>query len=397
MEIKTELHSDELRAKYDQLVNQELPQRAKGIPHKNIGGPLVALTFSAISCIVIYFMMNGRGGTVSMFLVSFAAILLFLYLPEQFYDRRARTKRYSFRKYPALKAAINQLLKKENSEVCTNDVPVLYIDGAKLFLVGYVVRQKWWKLQPAAKLTGWALLNEKGQMIRSTQLFAKAFLTLMHAYTGGTRVQTRDFRDQAELLEQKIRYVWRAEKFLSWQKKRFEKSDKLEVLQKALDSVQYLNAAIDDILTIFNFRDQLRKSIGFSFGLEFYYEDAIHTEEVYRAFAEYMKTKHFSRIVELNNLMADLRDVVNKASSWPLRYFTYMAILKIRDVGISVLGWAKYYEHDGIFGKDEWIAYVDRLRYADLHNAPILNIGEFSEEYPYNGQLYHSDIFETKK
>jgi hypothetical protein len=397
MEIKAELHPDDSQDKYCQLLNRELPQRAKGIPHKNIGGPLVALTFSAISCIVIYFMMSGRGGSVSMFLMSFAAILLFLYLPEQFYDRRARTKRYSFRKYPVLKAAINQLLKKENSEVCTNDVPVLYIDGAKLFLVGYVVRQKWWELQPAAKLTGWVLLNEKGQTIRSTQLFSKAFLTLMHAYTGDTRVQARDFRDQAELLEQKIRYVWRAEKFLGWQKKRFENLGKLEMLQKALDSVQYLNAAIDDILTVFSFRAQLRKSIGFSFGLEFYYEDAIHTEKVYRAFSEYMKTKYFSRIVELNNLMADLRDVVNESSSWPFRYFTYMAILKIRDVGISVLGWVKYYEHDGIFGKDEWAVYVDRLRYAALHNAPIVNVGEFSEEYPYNGQLYHSEIFETKK
>ena len=269
--------AEEYLQEFQRLSEQPVRKRTKGISFNRIG-------FWTINALLI---VAGLTAPIGWYLhrLSYTLYLLgggivgwvVFGFPEYFYHQEKRRKRYLRRKYPAVFKTIKTL--QEKGEATSYDAPPLHIDGEPYFLVSYFFRQPWWQIRPWVKLRGWIVFDKHGRAIQNPFLFAKAFVTMMYAYLGSVETQKRQGGEYGELRFALRKYLPRAERL-------FKKQDFF--LEQGLTYQQmFINArfplyyqAVRDAMLFYEANKKFLEAIGYSFGLEFWYEDAIHVEKV---------------------------------------------------------------------------------------------------------------------
>ena len=366
---------------FRQLSKQPVQKRAKGIRFNRIGfwsinAFLVTVGISAPLLLRI------RERSYLFFLLAGYVVAWFVWgFPEYFYHQEKRRKRYLRRKYPAVFKAIRIL--REKGEATSYDAPPLHIDGEPYFLVSYFFRQPWWQIKPWVKLQGWIVFDKQGHAIQDPFLFAKAFVTMMHADLGAVETQKRQGGEYGELRFALRKYLPRAERLFKQQS---------FFLKKALTyQQQFINArfplyyqAVRDAMLFYEANEKFLEAIGYSFGLEFWYEDAVHVERVRRAFGEHMRLKYKKDLTDTLQRLIEIWKELPRHKS--LRKY----VLDLFAQTLHQILRLTYYALDsGIPTVLEWQAYVSRLEVARRKGIPVLEKAPLPEDYPFKGALYH--------
>lgn len=373
-----------------ELKDVTLPQRARGFK-------LTTIRFWQINFFLLEFALFfpilrwARSISEALFLI-FAAIVGWLgwSFPDNFYDQELRRKRYLKRKYPQVYRAVLRLRNK--GETILWDIPPLYIEGKPYFLVSYAFRQRWWERRLWVRLTGWMLFDAEGNPVQDAQLFAKAFVTMAYADTGAVTTQERNEQMIIELRFALKKYLPRAERLLK-RKEEFLRSEGLTYeWQELTKRFPLFYQAVKDSMNLYDFSMKFAKAIGYSFGYEFWYEDAVHAEKVYRAYGEYMRLRYLQDLItaidpHLKKLWHEVR--------WN---FVDKYILNLLGQTLEmVIKWCIWYPLDrGKPTVSEWEAYVQRLEVARQKGFRIIERSKLPEKYPFKGALYHSDPWQMK-
>lgn len=323
----------------------------------------------------------------TLYILFVIAIAWFVWgLPEFFYHENKRRKRYLRKNYPLVFQ--NILALRQKGETILWDVPVLHIEGKTCFLVSYFVKSSWFAIKPKVKLTGWIVFNEFGDIIQDTSLFGKAFITTAYADIGGVETQKRQIGEFGELRFATSKYLLRAEKLLK-KRQHFFKSEGLnyqwsQIIQKF--SVFY--DAVEDAKAFYEVNSRFLEAIGHSFGLEFWYKDAVHMEKVRRAFGKYMRDTYEDDIKTALIQLKEIWDRLPKKNS-STRYMLDLFGKTLK----QILDLIYYALDSGIPTTLEWQAYLNRLMVAKEENINIIdNSEEVDNKYPFKNSLFHDEI-----
>lgn len=372
------------------LKDMPIPQRARGFK-------LTRIVFWQLNLFIVVIVLAfpvlkwARSISEVLFLAFGLAIgwLVWL-LPEQFFYEEYRRKRHLKRKYPQVHRAVLRLRNKGESILW--DIPPLYIEGKPYFLVSYFFRQRWWERRPWVRLTGWMLFDAAGNPVQDAQLFAKAFVTMAYADEGAIATQDRSEQLIIELRFALKKYLPRAERLLK-RKEEFLRSEGLAYeWQELMKRFPLFYEAVKDSVTFYDVRIKFAKAVGYSFGYEFYYEDAVHMEKVYRAYGEYMRLRYLQDLITaLDPHLVKLW----REARWNFidRYVLNMLGQTLHMV-IKQFIWFPL--DDGKPTVSEWEAYVQRLEVARQKGFRIIANGDLPEKYPFKGALYHTDPFENR-
>ena len=374
---------------FRRLSEQPVRKRAKGISFNRIGFWSIN-TFLVAAGISAPLLLRIRARSYLFFLLVGYVVVWFVWgLPEYFYHQEKRRKRYLRRKYPVVFKAIRAL--REKGEATSYDAPPLHIDGEPYFLVSYFFRQPWWQIRPWVKLRGWIVFDKQGCAIQDPFLFAKAFVTMMHADLGAVETQKRQGGEYGELRFALRKYLPRAERLFKQQN---------FFLKKGLTYQQtFINArfplyyqAVRDAMLFYEANKKFLEAIGYSFGLEFWYEDAVHAEKVRRAFGEYMRLKYEKELTDTLQRLVEIWKELPRHKS-PRKYVLDLFARTLH----QVLRLTYYALDSGIPTVSEWQAYVSRLEVARHKGIPVLEKAPLPEEYPFKGVLYHDDPWKKKE
>ncbi|GAB4505798.1 MAG: hypothetical protein Fur0043_27960 [Anaerolineales bacterium] len=371
------------------LKAQPIVQRARGVSFNRIA-------FWTINVLIITVIFTApiaiRLKSISYELYyAFAAIvgyMIFIF-PERFYHQQDRRKRRLRRKYPAVYQAIQRL--RNRGESVLYNIPALYLDNnpeKPYFLVSYYVRNRWWQHPRWIRLTGWVLFDALGRVVSDTVLFAKAFVSQSYAYTGGVEIYGRYDADKYEYRFALHKYLPRVERLLRRKKAYLQAEGRSYEWQEIMKRIPRFYQAVQDALLIYEPREKFARAIGYSFGYEIWYEDAVHMEKVYRAFAEYMSLSYQQDCMEALKHLKTIWDEVrwNRLERYVLDLFGKTLERVVKNIWL--------HQTAGMPLEVEWQAYVSRLEEARRKGFPIMGAGDVTEEYPFRGALYHTDIFE---
>ena len=380
---------EKLRAEYYQLIDQPLPQRAKGVPYTRILGPsLLMMVFSYIILIFIFFHSWGES---FLLLIGFALMWLFVFLPREFYDDRKRTYRHAKRHYPAVLHTLARLVDQRNREFLFRDLPLLKVEGRRYFLAAYIY-QRQWDPRPNVRFTGWLLLDMAGKVIADDELFGKALLTHSYASLGAAEVQRVDGNEEMRLSNDLRSYTTRAAKFLRSQRDFFEQNGALQDWQSLMDGLPILYEAGKDALSIYRGRENVRKAMGYSFGLEFDYQDALPDERMNRAFSRYMRAAYgeplealqaslerLARCVEMSD--KHFKDAWNRIPKTILPMFgmnvysidAANALNQVQKTILTITNLILRMEQTGIPSPEDWALYRTKLVLAKERGFVIVH------------------------
>jgi hypothetical protein len=347
---------EELRANYYRLIDQILPKRAKGIPFTRILGPsLLMWVFSYLTFIFIFYSI----GIGLLFLVGVVFTWFFWSLPAEFYDDRKRTYRHAKRYYPAVLRTLAGLREQDNKNP---DLPVLKIAGNKYFLIPFIY-QHWWDPKPNAKFTGWILLDDLGKIIANDDLFEKAFLTYHYESLGAFTTQQLD--GESRVLSNDLRYqLPQAKIFLHSQRAYFDQSGQLQDWQSLMDRIPILHEAGKDALSIYKGRENFRRAMGYSFGLEFDYEDALLEEQMNRAFSRYMLKAYGEQLDALRTSLTRLIQSVENQNGSGGKRLRLDSLNQTQKTTLAISNLIVRMQQKGIPSQDDWVLYRAKLALA---------------------------------
>lgn len=286
------------RQEYDDVLNIPWIQRKKGIPHDWILAPLI-VGISAGMIVILYILGNRSGfglGTQNLTLLICAVIayIFWFWLPEQIYGIKTRTTRHVFWTYPAIRRAIRMF--REPGEKFRKHLPVLIVDEKKYFMVNYH-RPADFRKYGFQKRIGIVLLNRAMQVVDNDDLFKKAFLVENLSFVTGTEERTKDLRyirDKYKLTNT----LRESEKILARRKSRYEGQGVGVFWSRLMSAFPVLHDAVDESPTMVGtVHEKIRKALGYSFALEFLYEDALHLHQVRNAFIKYMNIAYRSPLL----------------------------------------------------------------------------------------------------
>ena len=289
--MKSEYNIEELKRNFLQYFENELPQRAKGISYQRIIGVTVIsfmiLTFFV--CLPFYMIMTKN----FLYLLGVLMVTLFFILPEYFYHEIKRSKRWVKRNYPKIYEKIYTYSEREKKDRMVVNPCLLIIEGEEVFFGTYShqgVRDS------KSTLTGYVLLSIDGELIEDEELFKKAFLTYNYSIIGAVSGQTVANKEWYFISENVKRKMRRAEKIIRAQQKFFELSSCKYDWNHLLVSIPDLIEAGKAALAIYDAREKFRKSMGYSFGYAYQYEDAVLEYEMRQAYCKYMYAEHYKTI-----------------------------------------------------------------------------------------------------
>lgn len=381
--------AEEYYLEFRRLIHHSVQKRAKGISYNRIAFWNINL-FLLVAGLSSFFMIPLREKSYFLFLVAAYILAVFIVnVPEYFYHQEKRRGRYLRKHYPAVYRAIPRL--KEKGEHTSFDAPPLHIDGKTYFLVTYYFRQPWWERRLWVQLSGWAVLDEQGNVIQDAELFAKAFLTMGYADFGAVETQKRKEGERRELRFALKKYLPRLERFFR-KRERFEKHGMMEAWNYVTQAFPSLYQMVKDALEFYDVNDKIMEAIGYSFGYEFWYEDAVHAEKIYRAFGQYMNLKYTRLNVNTQfHILKTSAEMTHRFS--PGRY-----VLKLGwETLYQVYNLTRYALFKGIPSEFEWQAYVNRLEVARKKGFRVIERAPLPEGYPFKDVMYHDEYWCGKR
>jgi hypothetical protein len=377
-----------LREIYLNCCENLFPQRAKGFRFTITLVPFLVVGMFLADQLNNYLKSLGFSPKDSVFISGMCFGLLFV-LFESTYSERKRQPRINFSKYPDIKPVLDQCVKDGMNERCSNDVPALVIGGEIFFLVHYLISRYERRRLVAENLTGWVLLNTDGEIIQSTELFLKAFKVLMHSRIGGLNGQ-RSYTEKKSLFNWiRRRHLPRAIRFLNWRIWNYESEHLIYIYQMLSDKLVDLQTALNEVYDFLDVQEKIRKLLGYSYGTEYLYEDALVVEKLNQAFVEYMQAAYIPQLLELNFDVDTLVTGLRQESFWDFLWLSKWSFRTIQKAVGMVLQFVQTIQTDEMLKEYEWQAYVDRLKYIRDQGIPIVEIGEFSEEFPHSAGVSH--------
>jgi len=281
------------RQEYLLALHRPWVQRRRGIPHDWIMGSLI-LGVSVVMLLILFgfgnrFGFGLRTQNIVFLICSLTAFIFWFWLPEQIYGVKTRTTRHVFWKYPAIRRVIHAF--QEPGEKFRRHLPVLILDGKRYFMINYH-RPQDLKRHGYQKRIGIVLLNESMQVVDNDELFSKVYLIENLSFLMGTAERTKDMRyvrDQPQV----VKVLKQCEKVVAGHQARFEQQGVAFYWQVVMASFPFLYDAVDESLVIFTqIHEKVRKALGYSFALEFLYEDALQLHEVRKTYIRHMNTSY---------------------------------------------------------------------------------------------------------
>jgi len=359
------LEPETLRSAYQQLLKGPLPERAKGVSYGRISGPFglafLILGFFVCPFLVIYF----RQAENRLLILTVSALmgLLFLVLPVQYYDRATRTVRYAKKHFPQVYKRFQALTERGRGELMTPSMPILKIDGKPYFMGYYSVQHRAGRTVNV-QITGYAMTDEQGEWLADEELFKKVFLTYDFGLLGAVSGQDTSANDQMQLTEGMNIYVPRAERSLKKRRDYFEANHMLANWQEVTNRLPALYAAAREALTILDGLEKYRKSIGYSFGHEYLYEDALEAQKMRQAFAKYMLAAHYQNIDAVRVYAARAHEELKNASASITRQAAMNAMHRIWSFGLLLANFIQRMAENGIPSEDDLRAFRNKTAYA---------------------------------
>jgi hypothetical protein len=370
-----------LKETYINARSRNYPLRCKGRDYQSIQMPFlgigVILFFVELYCLSLLGINNRE---ISILLGAFT-LYIFAYWPEGIYHDQKRWPRMINSKYPKLKQVIGRLV-KPGGEEATYNIPILEINGKEYFLPKYIVKQKWWEMKMKADLKGTLLFDCEGNIIQSSDLYLLSYFVFANACTGSVNIQKIDFGVAQNIKDTMKRFLPLAAWFLRMQKWQFEKACMLDQWNGLMNGVEMQKRGLADAVGKYDDKDKVRKAIGYSFGSRYYLEDARIEAYVYHTFGRYMRAAYRQEINILNKLIKDTEEKISSNSNWFFKWFTCKALASLSFANILITAPVVDADWFGIPRDWEWQSYVDRLKYARELGLQVVEIGEFSEEYP---------------
>ncbi|MCC7117232.1 MAG: hypothetical protein IT310_01805 [Anaerolineales bacterium] len=364
MDIKTDIEA--LRTEYIVKLKREIPQRAKGFSYLKIFGPgsLLFLFFVFFVCLPAALIFN-----LTIFieneLITFIAVgaigYILVYFPAHFYHNIKRTKRWTHRNYPNIYKIIYKLGEKDKKDYMAVAPVLLRIEGQKYFLATYI-RQLFYESQ--AKIMGYALFTDNCNLIEDDVVFKKAFLTFTYSLIGSVSGQYTAVNEKQLLTDSLRRYMPHSENTLKFQQKYFEQIGQFHDWNNLLTTLPELYAASKDILTVYEGREEFRKSMGYSFGFEYFYDDAMLELEMRQAFCKYVLSAHFQTIYNVRILSAHLIDAVQKEENSIQGRKAQKALRKIWRFALTLSTTIDKMSQEGLPSKDDISLFQKKTKYA---------------------------------
>jgi hypothetical protein len=363
MTVTTELHPEERRSEYYQLLNRELPLRAKGVPYGRISGPLALLMLFAGLFVVPFFALFFKLSEYKIFVVLAIMVVFLLLLPREYYSDAKRSVRYVKKNFPFIYKRFQKITQRDMGEVMTPSMPILKIEGEAYFMGYYVLHQKQGNTL-SARITGYALSNGQGQWVEDEELFAKAFLTYDFSLLGSITSQNISATEQRELKEVINIYTPRSEKLLIRQRKVFEKSNLLSNWQEVINRLPALYVAGREALTVFDALEKYRRSIGYSFGREYLYEDAMEALKMRQAFSKYMVAAHHQTIDAVRIYSARSCEELMGVNQFIGKQTIMKSMKQIWSFGVVLSNLIQRMAENGIPSEDDLKAFREKTSYA---------------------------------
>lgn len=359
-----------LRQVYQEHLQKRPPQRVKGIAYEYIimGGftilfffPIILIILSVVSQVdmISWLYQNSCLG------ILFSAILWYvtITLPSYFYDDTKSTKRWAKRHYPKVYAQIYQFKQKDKEDRMIAAPFLLHVEGHKLFIGPY---GKQGLLDTKATLTGSILMDENANLLTDKDLFHKAFLTYSYGNIGSVDFARQFFgRSRAFLDEWKI-YVPRSQRFLIRQKNYLEGSGYGHEWEEIIELLPVLLEAGKVALSLYEGRARFRKSIGYSFAHEFWYEDALEEQAMRQAFVKYMQHAYRNTIIQIRApIVHILGRIEQNGTSWRKKIII-KTLKKIWSFAFEIQVLIERMEQNGIPSEENMEQFESKTSYAKI-------------------------------
>ncbi|MBL8078006.1 MAG: hypothetical protein JNM55_08590 [Anaerolineales bacterium] len=354
---------------YNNALNRPWIQRKRGIPHDWVLAPLVLLGLVSMLFVPTlwfsYFNLPWNN-LVALFIIGLSYLLI-AWLPEQIYGVKTRSTRYVFWKYSGIRRAIHGF--QESGEKFRKHLPVLIIGDKKYFLVNYYYPRDL-KKYGFQKRIGIVLLNEAMQVVDNDELFKKLFRIENFSFVMGAAERDKDIK-YVRSKYYLINKLKQCEKILARSKDRFERQGVGALWSQLMASFPTLQAAVDESPAILGpIHEKVRKALGYSFALEFLYEDALLLTEISDAFVRYMNAKYrLSLLTAKGNGSLLIVSVIAEQKKEDRNVL--LALKQMEAIEEGVLAIIDRFEHEGVVQEEDWEYYHRKVELAKKIGWPI--------------------------
>lgn len=355
------------RREFQDALNSPWVQRKKGIPHEWIYAPIILITWGIWIPLVISWFPKYEISSPVYMISMLMVVWLMVYFPKLIYGTNELTTRHALRKYPPLRRPIRAF--REAGEKFRRHLPALVIDGRRYFMVNYHRPQDMRKYGYQKRI-GIVLLNEAMQVVDNDELFEKAYLVENLSFLIAPEERTRDLRylrdkpGASTVLRQ-------CERTLGRYRDRFEQQGTGMFWNRLMASFPTLHAALDETTVMFSHvHERLRKALGYSFAVEFLYEDALHLDEARRAYVRHMTATYnppLQRALGDGRMMTVSIITEQKRSDRK----ALLALEKLRIIEEGILGIVDRFSKGGVVQPEDWEYYHRKVELARQIGWPI--------------------------
>jgi len=155
------------------------------------------------------------------------------------------------------------------------------------------------------------------------------------------------------------------------QAKNFEANGLGQIYKQLLDDLPVLNQAMKTGLSIHVVHNKWRKALGWSFGLECRYEDAIEYQKTCLTYSRFMAAAYGSHLLNIKTRATQLLQTVNTADQWRGRKKLVWALSFFIGIVIAVESWIYTYGTLGQPGTKQLQSYQKKLMKARSLEMPV--------------------------
>jgi hypothetical protein len=365
-----EKNAVDFRRMYYELLAKPWTRRGMGLPHRTvltIGLLAAGFLFLAGGALVYYFFLSGsavsRGSDVlAFFLIGLWGIIILgvlLYVLWKL-NINDRTRTHTFREYPLVRKAAQQLADTAKAEAVRDYIPVLKINGKTLFQIVYA------KKGDASKTpTGIIILDDQGRAILQYGVLENIKLTASMGIICGHVLQQR-----ADHLRRSMRSVLEygipdAVRTLKKQEQQFAKYGLTSRWTAIMEGASNLPQALRESITILDGEEEFRNAMGYAFALEFHHEDAQKLRELYLAYVKFLNAAYRRKIIALTTEAAMLIQILEAKTDWRDKDAALAALSTLAVAGTnSFLARICQKEYEGVVHEGDRMAYEEKTQRA---------------------------------
>jgi hypothetical protein len=280
----------------------------------------------------------------------------------------SRTRANTFKKYPAIRQAAQQLADTSKGEAAREYIPILRVNGKTLFQIVFI------KKGDATKTpTGILILDDQGLAVlkygalEDTKLTAALGITCGHVLEQRSEIVRRSMKNVVD------RQIPAAVRILKDQEQQFSERGLSPRWAVVMEGAAILPQALQESITILDGEEAFRKAMGYAFALEFQYEDALKLRELYVAYVKYLNSAYRRKILSLTTEAADLIQILEAKTDWPNQKAALAALSTLAVAGTNgLLSRICQKEYEGVVIEGERMAYEEKTLQAKKFGWPFV-------------------------